>query len=167
MNPNPYFTCNLAGESMYRGFMELPGCLKFWKHLLGIWPYSDQKDHSVFTVVINSYLLSTHYVPGLALGGFPPACLLDEPHMDNFPHHKWTNVKTREKLLGVFLCIALRCGSLSPGYLTSQLENYSRLTCLRKCSNLYQFWKKALASCLLLCGSIGGPVSHPDRIKSF
>lgn len=79
-------------------------------------------------------------MPGLALDGFPPACLYYEPN--NFPHHKRTNVKTQEKLQGVFFCITLRCGSLSLGYLTSQLENYSRLTCLRKCSNLHQYWEK-------------------------
>lgn len=95
-------------------------------------------------VAINKYLLNAHYVPGLVLDGFLPACLNFAPHTDDFPHLKWTNVKTQEKLQGVFICTALRCGSLSPGYVTSQLENYSRLTYLRKCSNLHQFWKKCL-----------------------
>lgn len=134
---------------MYGGILELLEWLKFWKHLQGIWGYSDQKDRSVVTVVTNRYLLSTHYVLDLAVDGFPTACLNFEPYTDNFPHDKRTNVKTREKLQEVFIRIALWCGSLSPGYMTSQVENYSRLTCLRKCSNLHQFWKKTLASCLL------------------
>lgn len=167
MDPNPYFLCSLAGESMYRG---IPGAVRVAEILKASsgclivqWPEGPFGFHGGH----QQPFIKHQHVPGLALDGLPPACLSYEPHTNNFPHHKQTNVKTQEELQGVFLCIALRCGSLSPAYLTSQLENYSRLTCLRKCSNLHQFWKKALVSCLFLCGSVGRLASHTDRIKSF
>ena len=182
MDPNCCFTfMPILQENLHRGgFLQLLEWLKFSKASSGYlrteWPEAPVS----FQSVINRYLLSTNYVPGWALDGFPPAYLNSEPHTDNFPHHERTNVKTREKLQG--FSSALHCDvgvsplviwqvnwKITPGwpvsgniliYISSakrQKLSASLWLCWRACTTSRQNWVFFKASLLLRGGfaSIG------------
>lgn len=145
MDPNCCFTfMPIWQENLHRGGSCSVEWLKFSKASSGRAEDRVTQTPFSFQSVINRYLLSTNYVPG-ALDRFPPAYLNSEPHTDNFPHHERTNVKTWEKLQG--FSSALHCDVGASPLVIWQVnwKNYSRLTCLRKYSNLHQFCKKAEA----------------------
>lgn len=64
-------------------------------------------------------------MPGLALDGFPPACLNFVPHIDGFPQHERTNVKTLEKLQQFSSVLHCYVGAARLGYRANRLENYT------------------------------------------